>query len=148
MSDGVTHINVYSKGQTVLGRALSNFAHTPFVLDGLRFASVEAWWYYQSLIRLGEIDANIADLCPRHGFNAKKRGQELHARREVLPPTMEDLRRAYLAKLLYNPVLAKQLVASTLPFDHYYEWRHGEPHKTKWRWTGLLWDHIRDELCS
>ena len=29
--DGVTHINIYSKGQTELGGLLSNFSRTPFV---------------------------------------------------------------------------------------------------------------------
>lgn len=29
LEDGITHINVYSKGATELGRLLTNFAHTP-----------------------------------------------------------------------------------------------------------------------
>lgn len=29
-TDGVDHINIYSRGRTPLGQALSNFAHTPF----------------------------------------------------------------------------------------------------------------------
>lgn len=29
-NDGITHINLYSKSRTVLGRQLSNFAHSPF----------------------------------------------------------------------------------------------------------------------
>jgi hypothetical protein len=40
--DGVTHINVYSRGNTELGRLLSNFAHTPFSHPEFgEFASVE-----------------------------------------------------------------------------------------------------------
>jgi len=43
MSDGVTHINIYSKGKTSLDRALSNFAHTPIeTVDG-KFASIEGY---------------------------------------------------------------------------------------------------------
>lgn len=31
--DGITHINIYSKGSTELGRLLSNFAHRKAVLS-------------------------------------------------------------------------------------------------------------------
>ena len=44
--DGRTHVNVYSRGRTSLGRDLSNFAHLPFELDGLAFASVEGFWFW------------------------------------------------------------------------------------------------------
>lgn len=40
-------LNVFSKSSEPLARALSNFAHTPFELDGVQYASVEA--FYQSL---------------------------------------------------------------------------------------------------
>lgn len=41
-TDGIDHINIYSKGKTTLGRMLSNFACTPFTHpeDG-KFASIE-----------------------------------------------------------------------------------------------------------
>lgn len=42
-----TELNVYSKSSEPLARALSNFAHTPFELDEVQYASVEA--FYQSL---------------------------------------------------------------------------------------------------
>ena len=58
--DGITHINVYSKGATALGRALSNFARIPvMVVPNGRFESVEAYWYWLrvmeviTLLRLG-----------------------------------------------------------------------------------------------
>ena len=45
--DGITHINICSKGKTELGRLLSNFAHTPFWLQGAgRFESVEGYWFW------------------------------------------------------------------------------------------------------
>jgi predicted NAD-dependent protein-ADP-ribosyltransferase YbiA (DUF1768 family) len=34
-------INVYSKSEDELGSLLSNFAHTPFEINGVGFASVE-----------------------------------------------------------------------------------------------------------
>lgn len=44
--DGVTHINIYSKGKTELGRMLSNFTSFPIELDGQRFNSIEGVWFY------------------------------------------------------------------------------------------------------
>ena len=44
-NDGIDHINVYSKGKTELGRMLTNFAYIPFEYKGIKYASVEAWWY-------------------------------------------------------------------------------------------------------
>ena len=45
-NDGITHINVYSKGKTTLGRWLTNFAHTPIdTIDG-HFESIEGYWYW------------------------------------------------------------------------------------------------------
>jgi len=45
--DRISHINVYSKSTTELGRKLTNFARmtTPTANDGV-FASVEAYWYW------------------------------------------------------------------------------------------------------
>ena len=47
--DGITHINIYSKGQTELGKMLSNFAKFPIqTVDG-NFMSVEGYWYFLSI---------------------------------------------------------------------------------------------------
>jgi len=45
--DGLSHINIYSKGMTELGRLLSNFANTPVNTpqDG-KFTSIEGYWYW------------------------------------------------------------------------------------------------------
>ena len=48
-NDGIDHINVFSKSRSKLGRMLSNFAHTPFTLDGVKFESVESWWYWMKM---------------------------------------------------------------------------------------------------
>lgn len=37
-------LNVWSRSDEQIGRLMSNFAHTPFVLDGVEFASVEGFW--------------------------------------------------------------------------------------------------------
>jgi hypothetical protein len=37
-------LNIWSNSAEELGRSLSNFAHTPFQLDGVEYASVEAFY--------------------------------------------------------------------------------------------------------
>jgi predicted NAD-dependent protein-ADP-ribosyltransferase YbiA (DUF1768 family) len=45
MNERDTHpLNVWSRSEEPIGRLMSNFANTPFVLDGVEFASVEGFW--------------------------------------------------------------------------------------------------------
>lgn len=144
--DGVDHINIYSKATTELGRELSNFAKTPFTHEGVRFWSVEAWWYWQSLIQFkprAEADA----ICLIYGFKAKAMGRAFHGNRPVKPPTKEALMQVYRAKMDGNPRLRELLMSSTLPFEHYYVYG-GRATQTNWRWTGRIWGEIRDELIA
>jgi hypothetical protein len=47
--DGVTHINIYSKGKTELGRWLTNFSYSPFNHPEYgKFLSMEGFWYWDS----------------------------------------------------------------------------------------------------
>jgi len=135
MRDGIDVINCYSKGKTELGRLLTNFAHTPFILGDVSFESVEGWWYWRNV--------KAVEFLKLYGFAAKKLGKELMA--GGLPPTREELKAVYMAKLEGNPKLKAMLLESVLPFDHYYDY-DGKIQQTKWRWTGQLWNEIRDEL--
>lgn len=140
MIDGQDHINVYSKGHTALGRLLSNFARTPFTLHGLRFESVEAWWYWR---QLPEDDAELRKMW---GYNAKRMGRLAVAKADAgSRPSKEDLKEVYRLKVEANTQLKQMLMASTLPFDHYYDYGRG-PVQTEWRWTGQLWNEVREEL--
>src|SRR5574342_342059 len=47
-TDGVTHINIYSKGKTELGRWLSNFTEASIETEDGHFASIEGYWYWLS----------------------------------------------------------------------------------------------------
>ena len=112
--DGITHINVYSKAHTKLGKDLSNFSFSPFVHpeDG-PFKSVEGYWYW-----LGVQDDKLRKVW---GYAAKRLGRELGA-----PDWMssKDFKRkvklALRAKISQNPKLSNQLKTSTLPLTHYY----------------------------
>jgi len=46
--DGITHINIYSKGKTLLGKMLSNWSYYPIYLVLGRFNSIEGLIFYLS----------------------------------------------------------------------------------------------------
>lgn len=116
--DGVTHINVYSKGKTELGRFLSNFAHTPFKCRDGRFESVEGYWYW---LKTG--DNKLRRL---YGYLAKKHGQQLerqmvgHNPLQFVPDFKERIEDAVIAKLDANPERKEELAKTDLPLEHYY----------------------------
>ena len=37
-------LNIWSRSDEAVGRLMSNFAHTPFTLDGVDYASIEAFY--------------------------------------------------------------------------------------------------------
>lgn len=135
-TDGVDHINVYSKGKTELGRLLSNFAHTPFKFNGKKFESVEGFWYWW----ITEKD-ELKDLW---GIKAKTTGRKYAPIR--LEPRKDQLKLVYYAKLRDNPELAEMLIDSELPLTHYYVYMEKKVPVEKYEWTAKLWEEIRGEL--
>lgn len=126
--DGVTHINIYSKGQTLLGRLLSNFANTPFTHpeDG-DFCSVEGYWYWLSCK-----DEKLRGL---HGYEAKQFGRTCKGKDWC--EDSEFKRKICLAlksKLEHNPGIATLLNKNTLPLKHYYVYGDKiiEPKEGQW----------------
>jgi predicted NAD-dependent protein-ADP-ribosyltransferase YbiA (DUF1768 family) len=65
-------INVTSDSSDPEVRLISNFAHTPFVLDSLEYASVEAFW--QGLKFPDE--SHRREIAPLHGKRAKRAGKD------------------------------------------------------------------------
>ena len=114
--DGVTHVNVYSKGATSIGRFLSNFAHAPFSLpEHGTFASLEGYWYWLS----------VEDDRLRHlyGYQAKKLGQDIRRRHSGgQRGDFKDLiLEAIRAKLRAHRDRWPELAATgDLPLLHYY----------------------------
>jgi len=136
-TDGIDHINVYSKGQTRLGKDLSNFAYSVFTIPFLGdFESVEGFWYW-CITK----DNRLRDL---YGFSAKDLGRKLPKVGE--PPNKRLLKIAYKAKLHFNPLLKRRLKESTLPFTHYYVYGDKVVCQKEFLWTAELWDEIRKEL--
>lgn len=113
-TDGIDHINIYSKGETVVGRLLTNFANTPFVLDGYgRFESVEGLWYYA---KTGFKHEHLRELS---GVRAKTEGKKLE--RVQCDNFNRIIELGIQAKLRQNPrVLAKLIDTGNLPLTHYY----------------------------
>lgn len=120
--DGVEHINIYSKGKTVLGRLLTNFAKTPFThaLYG-EFVSVEGFWYWLSSGKKHN------ELRLLHGFKAKEYGKQFET--VECATFQEDVKEAIRCKLRQNRDILKMLIDSNLPLEHYY-W-YGDIEKPK-----------------
>ena len=119
-TDGINHINAYSKGRTDLGRMLSNFYHSPFMHPELgQFASMEGFWFY---IRNGCRDDVLRTLF---GYDAKCYGSELPS---VRTSNFESLIYEGLeCKLEQNQEILEACLDNNLPYYHYYVYDEFEP---------------------
>jgi hypothetical protein len=117
--DGITHINVYSKGKTDVGRWASNFQDAAFIHPRHgAFTSVEGLWYWLSVpYGVSERD-HLRNLS---GVGAKNIGRQLRGKDWVQDPSFEaDIRAALRAKYQAYPDQLRALQATTLPLAHYY----------------------------
>lgn len=115
--DGKTHINIYSKGKTEIGRILTNVANVSFVHEDYgSFNSVDGLWYW---LLSGKTNDNFRKYS---GFEAKAEGKKIP--KENLLPIDEDfksaIKKAFKAKVKSNPNIIKLMYESDLPFEHYY----------------------------
>lgn len=151
--DGITHINIYSKGNTKLGRFLTHFARTPFQHPVYgNFESVEGLWYF---LKTGMKDNYLKSLF---GYAAKEHGKKL----AVVPLENFDqlINEANRIKLDTYPEIRKAIKESSIPFTHYYvfgdfNWDKG---KRLWAENSVIreskggkvlvsfWESIRTEL--
>jgi predicted NAD-dependent protein-ADP-ribosyltransferase YbiA (DUF1768 family) len=134
--DGITHINVYSKGKTELGRCLSNFFNSPFEYKGEQFESVEGFWYYT--ITGKEIFKYLS------GWQAKSEGKNCLKINDE--PSKDVLKEVYYSKLYSNDKIKNLLLNSILPFEHYYVYGNRVVEASDYLWTAKLWEEIREEL--
>jgi hypothetical protein len=135
LQDGVNCINIFSRGETELGRQLSNFAHLPFEFEGEKFQSVEGWYYWYSC-------GQEPILKFLHGSEAKRVGESLQKEKEI---GSELLKKIFYAKLNTYSDLKEKVKSSFLPFVHYYV-MHGKRILPSSHWTGELWNVIREEI--
>ena len=138
--DGVTHINIYSRGATDLGQFLSHFRRAPYNHPYYgRFTSMEGFWYY-----LSSEERDHKNLSECYGFEAKLRGRLCYNRR-LVPGFKEIIVDANARKIFEYPEYASLMAESTLPFRHYYT-NPGSPvanELTKFEWLVEGFEEIR-----
>lgn len=113
-TEGIDHINAYSKSTLLLGRQLSNFYNSPVTLpeDGY-FASLEAYWYW-----LQTHDESLRNL---HGSEAKNAGEKSRKKHSIPCEHFESkFKEAMEYKLKQNLPILHALKESSLPIVHYY----------------------------
>ena len=111
--DGITHVNIYSKGKTDLGRFLTNFAHTPITLSEGTFQSIEGYWYW-----LGSHDDRLKAL---HGFEAKQFGRLCNRNYRLTEDNFQrKIKIAISVKMAHWPVYLRELQMLKIPLAHYY----------------------------
>ena len=146
-TDGLDHINVYSKGKTQLGRLLSNFSYSPINIEDGYFASIESYWYWL-LCSHPEKDR----LRKSWGFDSKKLGRELGAKDWPSPYELssfqDKIKRAIKSKIHSSKTLESELTRSVLPIEHYYVYGNKIVNVKEAKWIIDYIDSERAELKS
>lgn len=138
--DGVDHINIYSKGETELGRLLSNFTKSTIITTDGEFASIEAYWYW-----LNSTSPDKEKLRFTYGFEAKKIGRELRSADWNNEDTFKlKIANAMISKLILNPLILDKLKESYLPFKHYYVYNDKTIEPAEGKWILETWEFLRN----
>lgn len=142
--DGITHINIYSKGQTALGQALSNFSdYSVDTVDG-HFRSLEGYWYWLGTNH--ESKNQLRFIC---GAEAKKLGRELRSQDWNDDPTFKlKIYSAMLTKLIQHKDILSDFLANQLPFRHYYVFKGKVVEPEEGKWITDMWNFLREQLCT
>lgn len=113
LTDGIDHINIYSKGKTELGHLLSNFSFSPFKHPEYgKFVSIEGFWHWLST---GQKEDKLREL---YGYQAKELGKNLQT--VEVKDFYFQITKALRYKINQDKHLRKLLYESVLPFKHYY----------------------------
>lgn len=117
--DGITHLNIYSKGLTELGRFLTNWRRYKFTCTDGDFESIEGYWYWLGTPNCLEKE----QLRYVWGYQAKQLGKQLqsnYGKREETDFERKILEATWI-KLLDNKDMFKTPIAR-LPLEHYYNY--------------------------
>lgn len=134
--DGITHINIYSKGRTELGRFLTNFAHLPIITEDGPFVSVEGYWYWLS--------NNQEEMRTIFGYSAKKTGKTFPVVTQLSEQEFQrKIRQACWIKIHSNPLMLEVFKNSILPFTHYYVFSNGFVKMAGYEWITDMWTLYR-----
>lgn len=141
-------LNVTSMTTEKIGRLLSNFANTPFTLDGVRYASVEAFY-----VCLKTDDHGLRkQLRSLSGPAARAAGKGLKSTETTYgnqvirlgsPEHHELIKRAIRAKLEQNPEMAEEFIATyPRPIIH----DTGRPERSSTRLPASVFCRILTEI--
>lgn len=129
-NDGITHVNIYSKGKTELGRFLSNFYPCPIETEDGPFKSIEGYWYWLSCKR--------EELREAYGFTAKNLGRAFGGK-DWLDDVEFKAKISQAITLKLSTPLASEIIYRNkklldLPLKHYYTYgtKVVEPKEDKW----------------
>lgn len=113
--DGKTHINIYSKASTELGRMLSHFYHAPFDHPEFgHFLNMEGFWHYLSTGCKYEPFRNMPAV--------KVKMLSKNMTKVFRDDFMSQIKFANELKLLQHPNILHHFCNSILPFEHYYSY--------------------------
>lgn len=134
--DGITHINIYSKGKTNLGQFLTNFAHSPITTGDGNFVSVEGYWYWLS--NRQEAMRTV------FGWNAKKTGKSYFRIIQLTEQEFQSkIREVCWIKIHSNPAMLNLFKESVLPFTHYYVFSNNVVKDAGYKWITEMWELFR-----
>lgn len=139
--DGVTHVNVYSRGVTTLGRGLSNLSECNIEHPYFgHFRTLEGLWFYMK--------TNFKDDQFRiiKGVAARDLGKQLPS--EPYPLFNKMFKLGMLEKLERNPQLQALLLENEKPLAHYYSYGGGKKimHLDRHQWQLDFWILLRSTL--
>lgn len=139
--DGISHINVYTRGATVLGRGLSNLSdcnieHPYFG----HFRTLEGLWYY---MKTGFKDDTFRIV---KGLSAREQGKKMPSAQYPLFNKMFKL--GMLEKLDRNQNLQHELINNDLPLAHYYVYGTRVHQLNHHQWQLDYWMLLRQALIT
>ena len=141
-------LNVWSRSDEEIGRLMSNFAYTPFLLDGVTYASLEG--FYVSLLCQDESKrrraAKLWGLRAKHEIPKVKPSILCYGGEQFAPGSAAHhalIKRAMRAKLEAHPDLAQAFVATyPRPIVH----DTGYPERPDTEFPHLVFCHLLTEL--
>lgn len=137
--DGKTHVNVYSRGVTALGRALSNLSECNIEHPYFgHFRTLEGLWFY---MKTGFRDDSFRII---KGVAARELGKKMSTAHYPLFSKMFKL--GMLEKLDKNPQLQRDLLANELPLAHYYIYGKKVMMQDRHQWQLDYWTLLRSAL--
>jgi hypothetical protein len=144
--EGTDHINVSLRSATKLGNFLALRKKTPFTHDELgEFASIEALWMYLSY----EINTPEEELVIRNIHGDRRYDIIKTLRKKNTPSFKRIIHEAIKAKILSEPMIAKQLAENTIPLRIYYTKVDGEKvSNVAESWLLAVFDEIRNICIS